>query len=148
MKSKYIYVGIAVLMVAAATYPLVVSAFDGAQRSSNPFFCAPLIPCQKESPGSIACFTTCTVLMKDTTFVPGTINATAGSTITWVNTDGFPHTVTFFNTTLPDSGFVSTGHSYSYTIPGSIAPGQYYYYCKIHPFMIGLLNILPASATS
>jgi hypothetical protein len=148
LKSKYIYIGIAVLMIAAATYPLVVSAFDGAQRSSNPFLCAPLIPCQKESPGTIACITACTILLQDTTFVPGTVNATAGATITWHNTDGFAHTVTFFNTTLPSSGFISTGDSYSFTIPKSLAPGEYYYYCEVHPFMIGLLNVLPANTTS
>ena len=147
MKSRYIYVGIAILMIAAVTYPLMVSAFDGAQRGSNPFFCAPLIPCQKESPGTIVCQQTCTILMQDSTFVPGTINATVGATITWQNTDGFPHTVTFFNTTFTSSGFVSPGHSYSYTIPNSIAPGQYYYFCKIHPFMIGLLNVLPTNSS-
>lgn len=148
LKSKYIYVGIAALMVAAVAYPLVASAFDGAQNNSNPFYCAPLIPCTKESPGTIVCLSACTVIMQDSTFVPGTINATVGSTITWHNTDGFAHTVTFLNTTLPNSGFVPPGHSYSYTIPNSTTPGKYYYFCSVHPFMIGLLNVLPANSTS
>ena len=32
--------------------------------------------------------------MKDSTFSPGTINATVGATIEWMNHDGFSHTVT------------------------------------------------------
>lgn len=148
MKSKYIYVFIAVLMVAAVTYPLVASAFTTAQKSSNPFYCEPLIPCTKESPGTVVCIPTCTVLMKDSTFVPGTINATVGSTITWNNVDGFAHTVTFLNTTLPNAGFIPAGHTFTWTVPKSVTPGSYYYYCRIHPFMIGLLIVLPANTTS
>ena len=148
MKSRYIYVAIAMLMVAAVAYPVVVSAFNSSQNGSNPFFCAPLIPCTKEAPGFVLCTQTCTVAMQDSTFVPGTINATVGATITWHNLDGFSHTVTFFNTSLASSGFVPPGHSFSYTIPSSVIPGAYYYFCSVHPFMIGLLNVLPSNATS
>ena len=148
MKSRYIYVAIAVLMIAAVAYPVVVSAFNNAQKGSDPFFCAPLIPCTKQPPGFVICTHTCSVAMRDSTFEPGTINATVGATITWQNYDGYSHTVTFFNTSLPNSGFLPPGHSFSYTLPSSISPGTYYYFCEVHPFMIGLLNVLPSNATT
>ncbi len=87
--------------------------------------------------------------MKDSTFVPGTINATQGATITWINKDGFDHSVYTFNTTLIGSPiFIQPGHTFSYTIPKNVTPGKYYYECTIHPFMIGLINVLPSNSSS
>ena len=148
MKTKYIYFAIAAMMVTAVAYPVAFASINNSQKSGNPFFCAPLIPCASQPPGTIVCMTHCTVEMKDSTFVPGTINATVGATITWVNTDGFAHTVDAFNTSLVDSPFIPPGHSFSYTIPNTVAPGKYYYECTVHPFMIGLLNVLPSNSTS
>ena len=145
MKSKYIYVIIAVLMIAAVAYPVLYSALNS-QGSSNPFFCAPLVPCQKQPPGSINCTSFCIVDMEDATFVPGTINATVGATIEWVNHDGFSHTATAFNTTAWNSGLIPPGHSFNLTITSRLARGSYYYFCNVHPFMIGLVNVLPANS--
>ena len=148
MKTKYIYFAVAALMVAAVAYPVAFSTINNAQNSGNPFFCAPLIPCQKQPAGSIVCTSTCTIEMKDSSFVPGEINATQGATITWINKDGFDHTIYTFNTTLIDSPFIQPGHTYSYTIPKTVTPGLYYYECTVHPFMIGLINVLPSNSNS
>jgi len=148
MKSKYIYVIIAALMIAAVAYPVVYTEINRSQGSSNPFFCAPLVPCQKQPPGSVNCTSACVVEMKDSTFSPGTINASVGATIEWMNMDGFSHTVSAFNTTAWNSQLIPPGHTFNLTITSSLAPGSYYYFCNVHPFMIGLVNILPANSTN
>jgi plastocyanin len=148
MKSKHIYVIIAILMIAAVAYPVVYSLVNRSQGSTNPFFCAPLVPCQKQPPGSILCTNYCVVDMKDSSFSPGTINATLGATIEWVNLDGFSHTVSAFNSTAWDSSLVPPGHTFNVTITSSLTPGSYYYFCNVHPFMIGLVNILPANLSN
>ena len=146
MKSKYIYVIIAALMIAAVAYPVAYSVLNASQGSSDPFFCAPLVPCQKQPPGSLNCTSFCIVEMKDSSFSPGTINATVGATIEWVNTDGFSHTVSPFNSSAWGSPLVPPGHTYNLTITSRIAPGSYYYFCNVHPFMIGLVNVLPMNS--
>jgi plastocyanin len=148
MKSKYIYVIIAILMIAAVAYPVLYSALNHSQGSSNPFFCAPLVPCQKQPPGAINCTSFCIVSMQDSTFTPGTINATVGATIEWINHDGFSHTVSAFNSSAWNSPLIPPGHMFNLTITGRLAPGTYYYFCNVHPFMIGLVNVLPANSTN
>ena len=147
MKSKYVYLIIAGLMIAAVAYPVVYAEVNTGQ-SSTPFFCAPLVPCQKQPPGVINCTSTCTVDMKNSAFSPGTINATYGSTIIWVNQDGFPHTVTAFNSSAWHSFLIPPGQSFKLIITPRLTPDSYYYYCSVHPFMIGLINVLPENNSS
>ncbi len=147
MKSKYIYFVIAALMIAVVAYPIVYASVNNYEQVSNPFFCAPLIPCQKQPPGILVCASICTVTMQDSVFSPGTVNATQGSTITWINEDGFSHTVTAFNSTVFASPVIPPGHDYTLTIPKTLQPGSYYYFCSVHPFMIGLVNVLPSNST-
>ncbi len=148
MKTKYIYYLIAALLVAVVAYPIVYASVSNYSLATNPFFCAPLIPCQKQPPGIINCIPSCTVVIMDSSFSPGTVNVTQGSTITWLNEDAFAHTATAFNTSAFNSFLIPAGRSYSYTVPNSISPGSYYYYCSVHPFMIGLVNVLPNSTQS
>ena len=73
-----------------------------------------------------------------------------GDTVTFVNTDTLPHTVTSVNPTgaekpssddengLFDSGFMSGGDEWSYTFDTA---GEYYYYCQLHPWMEGSVNV-------
>ncbi|MDA4130196.1 MAG: cupredoxin domain-containing protein [Thaumarchaeota archaeon] len=146
MKSKYVYGIIATLMIAAVTYPVVYTMLNKSQGSNNPFFCAPLVPCQKQPPGSLNCSNFCIVNMKDSSFSPGTINATRGATIEWINLDGSSHTVSAFNSTAWNSPLIPPGHSFNLTVTSSLAAGSYYYFCNVHPFMIGLVNILPSNS--
>jgi len=146
MKSKYVYAIIASLMVAAVAYPVVYTMVNGSQGSNNPFFCAPLVPCQKQPPRSLNCANFCIVKMKESSFSPGTINATQGATIEWINLDGFSHTVSAFNSTAWNSPLIPPGHSFNLTITSSLVAGNYYYFCNVHPFMIGLVDILPSNS--
>jgi plastocyanin len=148
MKTKYVYYAIALMMIVVVAYPVAYSSFTNYDQATNPFFCAPLIPCQKQPAGTVICTTTCVVTMENSAFAPGSVNATQGSMVTWINKDGVSHTVTAFNTTAFSSGFIPPGHTYTLQIPASLKPGQYYYYCSVHPFMIGLLNVLPSDNSS
>jgi plastocyanin len=63
-----------------------------------------------------------------------------GTTVTWMNNDGAPHTIvseagspaTFSSESL------STGASYSFTFA---QPGTYTYHCSIHPSMKGTVIV-------
>lgn len=150
MKTKYVYFLIAALLVAAAAYPVVYATINN--YNSNPFGspknCTPLLPCYKQPGGTIVCVTSCTVTILDSSFSPGTVNATPGATIHWINKDGFAHTVTSFNSTAFDSGIIPTGGNYVLTIPKTLEVGSYYYHCSIHADMVGLLNVIPSNTSS
>jgi hypothetical protein len=151
LKTKYIYFLIAALLVAVAAYPVVyasVSGYGSNPFGSNPTNCTPLLPCYKQPGGTIVCVTSCTIIMLDSSYSPGTINASVGATIHWINKDGFAHTVTSFNSSGFDSGIIPPGGNYVLTISKSFTIGSYYYHCNIHPDMIGLLNVISSNATS
>lgn len=69
-------------------------------------------------------------------FSPATITVKAGTTITWTNNTGAPHTVTSDDGTSFDSGInnpiAANGGTYSFTFTKA---GTYTYHCQIHPFM-------------
>lgn len=66
-----------------------------------------------------------------------------GSTVIWINDDESYHTVTSGDAlTGPDrifdSGILSPKVSWSYTFNN---PGEYNYFCTVHPFMRGLVKV-------
>jgi len=66
-------------------------------------------------------------------FDPSTITVTSGTTITWTNNDGVPHTVT--STSLSDSfdsGSISNNETFNHTFN---TVGTITYKCTIHPSM-------------
>ena len=81
-------------------------------------------------------------------FSPNSISVTVGTTVTWTNKDATMHTVTSgtsaSNVGTPDgrfdSGFISEGTSWSYTFTEA---GEFPYFCKPHPWMIGKVIVTP-----
>jgi plastocyanin len=71
------------------------------------------------------------VLIKGMAFNPSVITVTAGTTITWTNKDGMPHTATS-TTGLFDSGSINTLGTYSHMFS---TPGTYPYICTYHTTM-------------
>ena len=67
------------------------------------------------------------------TFVPETVKIPIGTTLTWTNTDPFPHTVTT-REPLFDSLGLYRDETFSYTFNQS---GTFEYYCTIHPYITG-----------
>lgn len=71
-------------------------------------------------------------------YSPPTITVIIGvnNTVTWVNNDIAPHTVT--DTGVFDSGPINRGGSWSYTFT---TPGTYNYHCSYHPWMHGTVIV-------
>ncbi len=80
--------------------------------------------------------------------MPDDLHVHVGDTVTWVNSDTLPHTVTsisydgeIIGLDVPngfDSGMMSGGDEWSHTFD---VVGEYYYYCQLHPWMEGTVNV-------
>ena len=70
-------------------------------------------------------------------FSPATIKVKAGTTVTWTNRDDIPHTVVA-NDKAFKSKVLDTGEKFSFT---ATKPGNYPYFCSIHPKMTGTLTV-------
>jgi plastocyanin len=74
---------------------------------------------------------------------PETINISTGTTVEWINEDAAMHTAT---SGIPasgadgvfDSGILNLGDTYQFTFADV---GNYDYYCILHPWMIGTVNV-------
>ena len=75
------------------------------------------------------------------TFNPKQVTVKAGDTITWVNHDDIPHTVTS-QTQAFRSKALDTDAKFSFTFA---TPGTYPYFCALHPQMTGTI-VVEASA--
>jgi plastocyanin len=65
------------------------------------------------------------------------VNVTAGTTVTWMNTDSVSHTSTS-DASGWDSGIVRPGGQFS--VPFQTA-GTFKYHCAIHPGMVGTVVV-------
>jgi plastocyanin len=81
------------------------------------------------------------VTIVDFAFQPASLEVTAGTTVTWTNSDAAPHTVTADNGEF-DSGRLAPGASFSQTFD---AAGTFTYHCEIHPQMAGTIVVTDAS---
>jgi amicyanin len=82
---------------------------------------------------------TATVEIKDMKYEPKVLTVTAGTTVTWVNNDDMPHTVTDKNRVFRSAG-LDIGDKFSYTFT---TPGAFDYFCTIHPYMNGKVVVTP-----
>src|SRR5215471_19329733 len=62
-------------------------------------------------------------------FAPQTVNISAGTTVTWTNSDDVPHNVVSTDKVFK-SKTMDTDEKFSYTFS---TPGTYKYYCSLHP---------------
>lgn len=84
-----------------------------------------------------------TVVIRGYQFQPGNLNVPVGTTVTWINQDSVPHTVTSplpgqVTTTGAFDGVLQPGQSYSFTFN---LPGRVDYYCRFHPNMRGSVTV-------
>jgi plastocyanin len=71
------------------------------------------------------------IVMKNFDFSPMSLTIKAGSSVTWKNLDGEPHTVTSLDG-LFRSGALDQNDSFTFKFD---KPGTYKYLCSIHPRM-------------
>jgi len=71
------------------------------------------------------------------TFNPKQVTVKAGDTVTWVNHDDIPHTVTS-KTFVFRSKALDSDDKFSFTFT---APGSFDYFCSLHPMMTGTIVV-------
>lgn len=69
-------------------------------------------------------------------YAPSTITVRKGDTVTWVNKDPFPHTVTAAGKF--DSKAIAANGRWSYR---ATAAGEFEYTCTYHPNMKGVIKV-------
>jgi plastocyanin len=74
-----------------------------------------------------------TVAISNLTFGPQALTVPVGATVTWINQDDLPHTVTAVDKSFRSKP-MDTGDKFSFTFA---KPGEYAYFCSIHPMMTG-----------
>ncbi|MFQ5762207.1 MAG: plastocyanin/azurin family copper-binding protein [Candidatus Bathyarchaeia archaeon] len=78
------------------------------------------------------------------TFMPRVLTVSTGTTVTWANLDQLPHDVKAGTPTAPTGLFESPDLSYGETFEYTFTePGYYAYYCELHPYMQGIISVVP-----
>ena len=83
-------------------------------------------------------------------FIPHTVTIDVGGEVTWNNSDTAAHTATSGTAAdgpdgVFDSSLVMAGSSFSFKFDG-VEPGEYPYFCMVHPWMEGIVVVQEAAA--
>jgi amicyanin len=78
-----------------------------------------------------------TIGIKEFKYGPPSLSVPVGSTVTWVNHDEEPHTVTSATGAFSSAGLVNDDTF----VQTFTKPGTYEYFCKVHPFMKGTVVV-------
>jgi plastocyanin len=82
------------------------------------------------------------VHIKNFAYVPATLTVPPGTTVTFVNDDEEPHTVTATNKSF-DSEALDSHQSWKYAFAKS---GSFTYFCEMHPYMKGTVTVKTGGA--
>ena len=82
---------------------------------------------------------TATVHIKNFAFVPKTLAIRAGTTVTFVNDDEEPHTVTAVDKSF-DSEALDLHATWKHVFDKA---GAYAYFCEMHPYMKARIEVAP-----
>jgi plastocyanin len=77
------------------------------------------------------------IAIRNFAFAPGNLRVPVGATVTWTNYDDVPHTATAKDGSW-DTGLLNKSGSNAITFS---KPGDYEYYCNVHPNMIARLTV-------
>jgi plastocyanin len=72
-------------------------------------------------------------------FTPGAVTVKVGTQVTWVNRDDIPHTVDSTDGKFK-SAALDTDDKFQFRFT---EPGEYPYYCRMHPKMTGKIIVQP-----
>ena len=81
---------------------------------------------------------TTVVDIKDSAYIPDSVEIPVGATVTWTNSDTAPHTATAKDREALQSGTLNPGDSYSQTFD---QPGTFDYFCEFHANMKGTIIV-------
>ena len=119
------------LFIAATA--ITLAACSGSSGSAAPTAAAS----QAGSPAAPAGGGTGAVDIKNFAFNPATTSVSAGSKVTWTNSDTTAHTVTFDDGSA-DSGDLAAGATFDHTFASA---GTFAYHCAIHSSMKGTVTV-------
>jgi plastocyanin len=71
-------------------------------------------------------------------YSPNPVNVTAGTTVTWTNSDATPHTATSDTAGIFDSGSIQPGGTFSMMLQ---TKGTMTYHCTLHAGMVGTIIV-------
>jgi plastocyanin len=106
---------------------------------------------QTEIPAANITIVSGSAFLNDTAYSPNPINVTEGDTVTWVNVDFDPHTITsgtFGGDDAGDefdSGYMGPQASFSHTFEDT---GEFEYFCALHPNMVGTVIVSKGKITT
>src|SRR6185369_5083449 len=83
------------------------------------------------------------IVIKDFAFSPSALTIAPGTTVTWVNEDETPHTIAD-NGKAFRSAALDTDERFSHIFT---QPGEFTYYCTMHPMMVGKIIVKPSGAS-
>jgi plastocyanin len=84
-----------------------------------------------------------TIAIRHYEFSPSVLTVEPGTTVTWVNEDDTPHTIAA-NGKAFRSAALDTNDRFSFSFG---QPGEFTYYCTIHPMMVGKIVVRPAGSS-
>jgi nitrite reductase (NO-forming) len=85
----------------------------------------------------------------DRAYLPHHLKIKAGSTVTWTNNDNIVHTVTSGIPNAPSAGVEFDSGLTSLMLPSKefshkfTDTGEFSYFCRIHPTMVGTIDVVP-----
>lgn len=77
------------------------------------------------------------VTIKNLKFMPAEVSVPVGTTVIWINDDDEPHTVTAEQKQFRSKP-LEKNETFSFAFE---QPGEYPYFCSIHPFMVGVVKV-------
>ena len=92
------------------------------------------------SPAAAAAPAAPTVKIDNFVFGPAALTVGVGTTVTWINQDDIPHTVVADDKSFK-SKVLDSDESFSFTFT---KPGEYGYFCSLHPHMVGKVIVKAA----
>jgi plastocyanin len=82
-----------------------------------------------------------TVRIDNFVFGPEALTVPVGTTVTWINQDDIPHTVVASDRHTFKSKVLDSDERFAFTFT---KPGEYGYFCSLHPHMVGKVIVTPA----
>jgi plastocyanin len=86
--------------------------------------------------------------LAENTFQPSPVQVSIGDTVTWINDDSQPHTITSGVSGQPDGRFdsspnfnplLASGQTFEHTFTEA---DDYPYFCQLHPNMVGIVSVV------